>query len=141
MIVYCKTCAAQCETCSITGTNCTRCTDGLYLQNQLCVTTCSSGYKPTITRTCSYCGSSCGDALTFNTNITQIDGQNTIFITFTNNITINGDPNTVFGLQQQTSRRLLASGYSIVVVDSKTIKIIIQDQSDASKYTVKILQP
>lgn len=116
-VIFCRNCSAQCETCSVLSTNCTRCSSGLYLQNQICVSQCSTGYKPTTTRDCVFCGTSCGNSLTFDTNITQINGQNTIFVTFSDNVTINGDPNTIFGLQTNSRRRLLAPGYQIVVVD------------------------
>lgn len=99
---------------------------------------CSEGYKPAVSRDCVFCGTSCGNSLTFETNITQINGQNTVFITFSDNITVNGDPNTIFGLQLNSRRRLLGAGYTIVVVDSKTIKIILDNSMDASSYTVRI---
>lgn len=73
--------------------------------------------------------------------MTQVDGQNTIFITFSDTVIINGDPNEIFALQTTSRRRLLAAGYRIIVVDSKTIKIIIDDASDSSGYTVKIVKP
>lgn len=73
--------------------------------------------------------------------MTQVDGQNTIFITFSDTITLNGDPNDIFALESVSRRRLLAAGYRIIVVDSKTIKIVIEDSSNSSSYTVKIVKP
>lgn len=73
--------------------------------------------------------------------MTQVDGQNTIFITFSDTITLNGDPNDIFALETVSRRRLLAAGYRIIVVDSKTIKIVIEDSSNSSSYTVKIVKP
>ena len=134
-------CASQCTTCSVTKLNCTLCADGMYLQNNSCVSQCATGFKPDRTRTCLYCGSSCGSSLDFTTNITQINGQNTIFVTFNNSVTINGDPSTVFTLQQVSRRRMLQSGYQIIVVDSTTIKIIIPNNVNASQFTVKIVKP
>jgi hypothetical protein len=125
----------------MTKTNCTRCANGLYLQDQLCVTQCATGYKPISTRTCVFCGTSCGDSLTFTTNMTQINGQNTVFVTFSSDITINGDPNQIFGLTPSTRRRFLLAGYTVVVVDQNTIKIIIDSSVDASTFTVQINQP
>lgn len=78
-----------------------------------------------------FCGSNCGNALTFNTNITQINGQNTVFVTFSSNITLNGDPNNIFGLVPKSKRRLLANGYTVVVVDANTVKIILDNSIDA----------
>ena len=73
--------------------------------------------------------------------MTQVDDQNTIFITFSDTITLNGDPNDIFALESVSRRRLLAAGYRIIVVDSKTIKIVIEDSSNSSSYTVKIVKP
>lgn len=36
---------------------------------------------------------------------------------------------------------MLQAGYQVIVVDSKTIKIIISDGADASKYVVKVVKP
>ncbi len=98
-----------------------------------------------------YCGTICGNGLDFSTNITQINGENTVFVTFSDSVTITGDINQVFSLQQRTARmligdnngirRILASGYKIIVVDSKTIKIIMDSSLNASSFTVNINQP
>ena len=40
---------------------------------------------------CIYCGDSCGEGLTFGTNITQIDGQSNLFINFNSGVNISGN--------------------------------------------------
>lgn len=116
----------------------------MYLQVNSCVTSCQTSYKPTVSRVCQFCGTNCGNSLDFSTNMTQINGQNTIFVTFTDNITLTGDPNSIFSLQQRTSRmrrRFLGTGYQIIVIDSKTIKIVLDSSMNSSVYTVNIDQP
>ena len=140
-VIFCRNCSSECQTCVGTRTNCTRCSSGLYLQSRVCVTQCATGYKPVVSRDCVYCGSNCGNGLTFDTNITQINGQNTVFINFSENITLNGDPNSIFGVSFTSRRRLLAAGYTIVVIDSRTIQIILDNSLNVSSYTVNINEP
>lgn len=78
--------------------------------------------------------------------MTQINGQNTIFVTFSDTVALNGDPNQIFSLQQRTARRvltrrMLGTGYQIIVVDSKTIKIVMDSSMNSTSYTVNINQP
>ena len=89
------------------ATNCTLCSGGMYLQNVTCVSSCSTGYKPTTDLLCVYCGSSCGNGLNFNTNITTVNGQANIFMNFDSGINILGNLYDVFSVQ--SSRRLLAA--------------------------------
>ena len=145
-VIFCKNCSAICETCTGTADNCTRCSGGLYLKSTVgCVSSCGDQYKPNTLRNCIYCGTTCGNGLDFTTNMTQINGQNTIFVTFSDTVTLNGDPNQIFSLQQKTARllirRMLGIGYQIIVVDSKTIKIVMDSSMNSTVYTVNINQP
>lgn len=72
--IFCKLCDSFCETCTGNSSNCTRCSEGLYLENMVCKSSCSADYKPTANRECIYCGSTCGKYLTFKTNVTIING-------------------------------------------------------------------
>ena len=92
-VLFCKTCDTKCTTCFGTASNCTLCANGLYLQNQVCVSECSSTSRPNSTRHCVYCGSTCDAPLDFSTNITNIDGQNTVYVTFNKDVDVNGDLN------------------------------------------------
>lgn len=79
-----------------TATNCTLCSGGLYLQDVSCVAECSQRYKPTTARMCLYCGDNCTEGLNFNTNITQIDGQQNVFMNFNSDVNILGNLYDVF---------------------------------------------
>lgn len=107
-IVYCKTCDELCTNCEGTAKNCTLCAKGLYLHQEKCVEKCPKKWKPTKSRQCSNCGDLCGKGLSFTTNTTQIDGKNTIFMEWSDNITINSDIYDVISLVPKDKRRLLA---------------------------------
>ena len=63
-------------------------------------------------------------------------------MTFNNDIILNGNIEDIIGLQPTSGRRrILASGYTIVIIDSTTIQIIINDGGSASQYEVQILDP
>lgn len=85
------------------------------MQGQSCVNKCNTGYKPVTNLTCVYCGSTCGDGLTYNTNITTIDGQSTVFLNFSSPINITGDLYNTFNVVSNNSKKrlLLSSGYTI----------------------------
>lgn len=104
-VLFCKPCSSICKTCSGNATNCTLCANGLYLQNLSCVSSCATGYKPTKDLMCTYCGDDCGSGLTFNTNITTVNGQANVFMNFNSGVNILGNLYDVF--QVQTTRRRL----------------------------------
>lgn len=95
-MLFCEPCDASCTTCTGTASNCSLCSGGLYLQDLACVSSCSTGYSPTTELKCNYCGDSCGDGLTFNTNVAIIDGQSNVFMNFNSGINILGDVYEVF---------------------------------------------
>jgi hypothetical protein len=157
-VLFCKPCDASCTTCNGTATNCTVCSGGMYLQDITCVSSCSTGYKPTSDLMCVFCGDSCGAGLTFDTNITTIDGQANVFMNFNSGVNILGNLYDVF--QVQSSRRLLQAKqnyndysprnvagegtpppYTIQVVDEKTIRIIFPPGYSADDYQIKIVSP
>jgi hypothetical protein len=105
-VLFCKSCDTSCKTCQGTATNCTLCSGGLYLQNVTCVSSCSTGYKPTTDLICVYCGDNCGDGLTFNTNVTQINGQANVFMNFNSGVNILGNVYDVFTVQSARRRFL-----------------------------------
>jgi len=59
-VVYCKLCDAVCSSCFKISTNCTGCSNGLYLLNGACMTSCPSGYKPNSSLNCIFCNTTCG---------------------------------------------------------------------------------
>lgn len=71
--------------------NCTLCSDGLYLEEKKCLSSCSKGYKPNSTRNCVFCGDKCDEGLTFETNLTYINGEANMFVNFNSDVNINGD--------------------------------------------------
>lgn len=54
---------------------------------------------------CTYCGNDCGSGLTFDTNITTVNGQANVFMNFNSGVNILGNLYDVF--QVQTTRRRL----------------------------------
>ena len=83
-IVFCKKCDEICSSCTISANNCTSCSKGLYLNGNTCATSCPKSYKPNSQRVCVYCGDSCGEGLTYNTNVTNVNGQTSVFMNFNN---------------------------------------------------------
>ena len=128
------------------------------MQDQVCVSSCSTGYKPTADLMCTYCGEDCGSGLTFDTNVTTIDGQANVFINFNSDVNILGNLYDVF--QVQSRRRLLTvyndhsddllrkvsegtapPPFKIEVVDGKTIRIIFPPGYSAADYQIQIAKP
>lgn len=122
--------------------NCTNCTSGFYLFENTCVTACPANYKPISTRACISCNNTCGLGLTYKTNTTNINGQTSIFLTFSNEININGHLQSTFKVFSN-SRRLQTGGlaYQIIVIDSMTVQIVFPPGSTQSDYSVKIVNP
>ena len=119
-VIFCKLCNDVCSSCFGTASNCTNCSNGLYLHQNTCLNACPSSFKPTIARACEYCNITCS-TLTYNTNISNINGQMAVFMTFSNDISINGNLYNTFKLVT-TSRRLLQTstaptGYQIIIID------------------------
>lgn len=136
-IVYCKLCASQCLTCTGTATNCTNCTNGLYILNNVCLTQCPNQYKPVASRACVFCNTSCGSGLTFETNVTSINGQTSMFVNFNQGVNINGNLYDTFRVSGGS--RLLQSGitgYQIVVIDSNTVQIIFPPGTSQSNFNL-----
>ena len=107
---------------------------------------------------CTYCGENCGSGLTFDTNVTTINGEANFFINFNSDVNILGNLYDVFQLQSR--RRLLTiyndhsedllrkvsegttpPPYRIEVVDGKTIRIIFPPGYSAADYQIQIAKP
>lgn len=157
-VLFCKLCDSSCTTCQGSATNCTLCSGGMYLQDQECVSSCSTGYKPTSDLMCTFCGEDCGSGLTVSTNVTTIDGQDNVFLNFNSDINVLGNLYDVF--QMQSRRRRLTAiydhsddlskkvgegttppPYKIEVVDEKTIRIIFPPGYSAADYQLLIAKP
>ncbi len=125
-IVFCLTCSPQCLTCTGTASNCTNCTNGRYIFNNTCVSKCPDKYKPVISRACLFCNDTCGSGLTYQTNITNINGQTSMFVNFNQGVDITGNLYSTFSVTTG-GRRLLQTftpSYQIVVIDANTVQII-----------------
>lgn len=141
-IVYCLVCGGSCATCTGSANQCLSCANGLYVLNGSCMSSCPTGYKPIATLNCVYCGTSCGSGLTYTTNITTANGQNSIYMNFNNDININGNLYNTFSVT--SSRRLLSSspqGYQIIVINSQTVQIIFPPGSSQTNFNVQIINP
>lgn len=55
-MVTCQSCSAECATCDVIGTNCTKCST-MFLYNGRCVDSCPSDYYVDINQTCKACSS------------------------------------------------------------------------------------
>lgn len=118
-VVYCKPCDSVCSTCTLSASNCTNCSNGLYLFSGGCVTKCPTNFKPNSNRQCISCNGTCSAGLTYETNVTNIGGQTSVFMNFNNAIKISGNLYNTISVTTN-GRRLLASGgagYQIVVID------------------------
>lgn len=143
-ILTCAPCLSNCSLCQGSAGNCTRCSGGLYLQNQRCVDQCSTGFAPNASLICVSCGS-CSNQLTYTSNTTQINGSNVIYITYNNPVTINGNLSETMQLVPVTSRRRRMAGVSVsllpIQVDNQTFMFILPDGSNLANYQYQILQP
>lgn len=141
-LVYCFGCSSACATCINSGTQCLSCNNGLYVLNGSCLSSCPSGYKPNVTLNCAYCGSTCGQGLTYSTNLTTIGNQKAVFLNFNQEVNINGNLYNTFAVTG--SRRLLETSspaYQIVVIDSHTVQIIFPPGSTQTNFNVRIINP
>ncbi len=142
-VVFCKLCSSQCSSCSLSPTNCTNCSNGLYLLNFGCVTQCPDKYKPNINRECIFCNTTCGAGLTYTTNATQINGQTSLFMTFSSTVSIKNPYETI---KVNTGGRLLQTsssslGYQIVVVGPNTVQIVFPPGASTTDYNIQITNP
>jgi hypothetical protein len=142
-VVYCKLCDSSCTTCSVSAKNCTLCSNGLYLYNGGCLSSCPKNYKPNSDRNCISCNGTCSTGLTYNTNVTNINGQTSAFINFNSAINITGNPYSIFSVSSNSNRLLQSSslGYQIIVIDPQTIQIVFPPGSSAANYNVQITNP
>jgi hypothetical protein len=143
-VVYCLACSSSCGNCSQTATNCTSCQNGLYLSGNTCATSCPANTKPNSNLVCIPCDGTCDAGLTFGTNITTVNGQPTIYMTFSDAIIISGNLYNTISVGS-TTRRLLASGsnpgYQIVVVDANTVQIVFPPGTSSDNFNVRIANP
>lgn len=144
-IVYCKLCSKQCSTCVNTRTNCTNCTNGKYILDNTCVTSCPDKYRPSISRACVFCNNTCGSALTYTTNVTSINGQTSMFMNFNSAVDITGNLYQTFNVTSNLNKRLLQTagnpGYQIVVIDSNTVQFIFPPGTSPTQYNLQITNP
>lgn len=142
--VYCLSCASQCSSCSISASNCTKCSKGQYLFNYGCVTSCPTYYKPSSNLECVFCDTTCGEGLTYGTNITNVNGQTSMYINFNNAVNITG--NIYSTISVTSSKRLLQTtstspGYQLVVVGPNTVQVVFPPGTSASTYNVQLTNP
>ena len=62
-------------------------------------------------------------------------------MTFSEDIIINGNVEDIIALESTSRRRFLALSYRIVVIDERTIQIILIDGADATDFEVMIVSP
>lgn len=142
-VVYCKLCDPSCANCISSATNCTTCASGLYVLNNVCLTSCPSGYKPDSSRSCVFCDTTCGEGLTYSTNVTNIDGQTSVYMNFNGDVNINGNLYNTFAITSNGKRLLQGSiqGYQIIVIDSQTVQFIFPPGTTYSDFNVQIINP
>lgn len=142
-LLNCLPCGSNCTTCFGSAGNCTRCSGGLYLQDGVrCVSQCDSGFLPNSSLICVDCGT-CVNVLNFTSNTTQVNGKNVVFITYNNNVTVNGNLSDTMQLIPTSSRRLLdtSSGLAPIQVNNNTFMFILPDGANLSNYQYQILKP
>lgn len=142
-ILNCTSCLSNCSTCVGTGGNCTKCSNGLYLQDMVCVEKCSTGYAPNASLICINCGT-CTNQLTYISNTTQINGSNVVYITYNNNVTISGNlSDTMQLIPVTTRRRRMAMAVSLVPiqVDNSTFMFVLPDGANLANYQYQVLKP
>jgi hypothetical protein len=143
-IVFCQLCDPICSSCYQSAKNCTSCSNGLYLSGNTCVTSCPTQYKPSANKTCVFCNTTCGAGLTYETNVTNINGQTSLFMNFNNEISISGNLYQTFAVSTTTSRLLGTSptlSYQIIMVDAQTVQIIFPPGTSFSNFNVQISNP
>jgi hypothetical protein len=142
-IVFCINCDSSCSTCSISPNNCTNCSNGKYLYNGGCVSTCPTNFKPNINRLCISCDGACGAGLTFDTNVTNVNGQPSLFFNFNSAINFTGNLYSTFAVTS-SGRRLLQTGspgYQIIVIDPQTVQIVFPPGTSSTNLNVQIANP
>lgn len=144
-VVFCKLCASQCITCSVSASNCTNCSNGKYLFNYGCVDTCPTKYKPNANRVCIFCNTTCGSGLTFGTNVTNVNGQTSMFINFNSAVSISGNLYNTISVNTNSKRRLQANasnvGYQIVMIDAQTLQIVFPPGTSSTDFNIQITNP
>jgi hypothetical protein len=90
-VVFCKKCDPSCSACSNSYKNCTNCSNGKYLYNGGCLSTCPTNFKPNVNRQCISCNGTCGAGLTYTTNVTNTNGQTTVMLNFAAGVTLSGN--------------------------------------------------
>lgn len=143
-IVFCLACSPTCGNCSQTATNCTSCPSGSYLYGNICVTSCPTLTKPNLNLTCIPCNGTCDGGLTFGTNITTVNGQPTIYMTFSDAVSFSGNLYQTISVGSSTGRLLATGsnpGYQIIVVNANTVQIVFPPGTSASNYNIKITNP
>jgi len=94
-------------------------------------------------RACTYCGNNCGSGLTYSTNVTTINGQDSLFVNFDSAVDITGNLYNTFSVTTSSARLLQSStpSYQIVVIDANTIQIIFPPGTSQSSYNFQITNP